>query len=124
MSRNEEALRQAHIGAQAWREAVHAQQVARAHHADFYALAAAMVETLGAVESLALVLIRQVDGYVDSQADGEHVYDDTRVVDPRVRLDAAADFLRVLIGRVSAASAAVNEFWSAIGHIGVEEVSP
>ncbi len=125
MSTNErpEALRQADIGAQAWREVVHAQQSTTPRHADFYALAGAMVETLGVIESLALVLIGQVVGYADSQAEGECVYDDTRLVDPRERLDAAAGFLSALIGRVSSAAEAVNEFWSAIGHIGVEEVT-
>jgi hypothetical protein len=85
-----EVVRRAEDGAAAWRDVVHVQTSAEPDHADFYALAGEMVDTLSAIESLAGVLTRQVARY----GDGRAIYDDTRTVDPRERLMTAADELR------------------------------
>jgi hypothetical protein len=118
-----EAVRQADKGARAWRAVVHAQQSATPDHADFYALAAELVDTLSSIGSLAGVLARQVEVYAERQPVGERVYDDSRTVDPVVRLGEAAEHLRA-VGDVVGDDAvrSVNAFWNAIGHIGVEDV--
>jgi hypothetical protein len=103
---------------------VHAQQSATRDHADFYALAAELVDTLSSIGSLAGLLARQVEGYAERQPVGERVYDDSRTVDPVARLAAAAQWLRALSDVLDDdASRYVNLFWDAIGHIGVEDVS-
>jgi hypothetical protein len=112
---------------------VHAQQAAEAghavDHADFYGLAGELVDTLAAVGSLARLLARQVAGYAaEADAAGLVVYDDSRFtthpVDPRVRLGAAVVELERLAGAAGTATGAANGFWSAIGHIGVEDTDP
>ncbi len=118
-----EAVRQADAGARAWRAVVHAQRSAAPDHADFYALAAELVDTLASIGSLAGVLARQVEDYAQGQAVGERVYDDSRTVDPVARLADAAQWLRALSDVFDDdASRYVNRFWDAIGHIGVEDV--
>jgi hypothetical protein len=118
-----EAVRQAGAGARAWRAVVHAQQSATPDHADFYALAAELVDTLSSVSSLAGVLARQVETYAQRQPAGERVYDDSRTVDPVERLGDAAQALRALHDIVGDdALRLVNGFWNAIGHIGVEDI--
>lgn len=102
--------------AQEWQAAVTAQRVAIPDHAHFYALAAEMVPTLHALQDLANVLRRQVTGY----ADGRAVYDDSRQVDPVLRLAQAAEQLALLRDRLAAAQDYANGFWSAISHIGIE----
>lgn len=99
-----------------WQAAVAAQRVAVPDHADFYALAAEIVPTLHALQDLANVLRRQVTGY----ADGRAVYDDSREVDPVLRLAEAAGQLALLRDRLAAAQEHANGFWSAISHIGIE----
>lgn len=118
-----EAVRQADAGARAWRAVVHAQQSTTPDHADFYALAAELVDTLFSIGSLAGVLARQVEGYTQRRPVGERVYDDSRTVDPVTRLDEAAEHLRAM-GDVVGDDAlrSVNAFWNAIGHIGVEDI--
>ncbi|MHA6795925.1 hypothetical protein ACVGVM_20765 [Pseudonocardia bannensis] len=110
------AVRQAAAGAAAWRAVAHAQGTADADHSDFYAIAGELVDTLAAVAGLAEVLAWQVAGY----ADGRPVYDDSRAIDPRERLDAAAADLHELAARVREADRIVNTFWSRISHIGVQ----
>lgn len=111
-----EAVRQADAGAQAWRAAVHAQGGATAEHGDFYAIAGELAYTLAAVAALAEVLAWQVAHY----ADAHPVYDDSRVVDPRERLDLAALDLHELAARAREAERSANTFWSRISHIGVD----
>lgn len=110
------AVRQAAAGAAAWRAVAHAQGTGEADHSDFYAIAGELTYTLAAVSALAEVLAWQVGGY----GDGRAVYDDSRVVDPRERLDAAAADLHELAARVREADRVVNTFWSRISHIGVD----
>ncbi|GAA4886395.1 hypothetical protein ACFQ34_21545 [Pseudonocardia benzenivorans] len=111
-----EAVRQAAAGARAWRATVHAQGTAQLDHADFYGIAGELTYTLAAVAALAEVLAWQVAGY----GEGRPVYDDSRVVDPRERLDAAAADLHELAARVREADRVLNTFWSRISHIGVQ----
>lgn len=111
-----QAVRHAEAGAVAWRTAVHAQRAASADHADFYALAGELVDTLESLQTLAGVLGRQVEGY----GDGRSIYDDTRVVDPRDRLADAVLALAETRKDINRAVQRANRFWSAIGHIGVE----
>jgi hypothetical protein len=116
-----EAVAQADMGAAAWRAAVHAQQGAAPDHTDFYSLAGSLADTLAAVESLAELLARQVAGYAaTAAATGGQVYDDTREVDPEARLYAAAERAAHVAAAAATAERRVQEFWSAIGHIGVE----
>ncbi|AEA26544.1 hypothetical protein Psed_4386 [Pseudonocardia dioxanivorans CB1190] len=111
-----EAVREATAGAKAWRAAVHAQRSAEPNHADFYAMAADVVDTLAALGGLAEVLAWQVAHYGDTRP----VYDDSRAFDPRERLDLAALDLCELAARMREADRVVNTFWSRIGHIGVD----
>ncbi|GEL23383.1 hypothetical protein PSU4_23370 [Pseudonocardia sulfidoxydans NBRC 16205] len=111
-----EAVRDARAGAKAWRAAVLAQRMAVPDHADFYTIAGEVVDTLTAVAGLAEVLAWQVAHYGDNRP----VYDDSRVVDPHERLDAAALDLRELGSRLRAVEDVANAFWSRIGHIGVD----
>lgn len=110
-------------GADAWETAARLQQGAVADHGGFYALAAEVVTTLAALEDLTRVLGPQVTGYAASEwAAGRAVYDDSRTVDPAERLAEAGvtlDGARVALG---AAYRAANVFWSAIGHIGSEQI--
>jgi len=116
-----EAVQQADAGARAWRAVVHAQQSATADHSDFYDLAGHLVDTLAAVESLARVLAGQVAGYGDAQPAGQRVYDDSRTVDPGLRLNDAVLDLGHLADAAAVARGDADRFWSAIGHIGVED---
>ncbi len=103
-------------------DAVRLQRWATGDQADFSALAGEMVATLYAFDDLAVVLGRQVGGYADTQRSrGRGVYDDTREVDPRARLAEVVAALTRTRAAVSAALRAANDFWSAIGHIGVED---
>lgn len=120
-----EAVREAEAGARAWRAVVHAQQSACLDHSDFYDLAGHLVDTLGAVESLARVLARQVARYAGAQPDGQRVYDDTRdtagAVDPGVRLhDAVLDLVH-LTDTAAVARRDADRFFNAVSHIGVED---
>lgn len=119
-----DAVRHADTGAKAWRAVVHAQLAATPNHADLYSLAGDLVDTLAAVEALAQVLHRQVTGYAATLVDGFTVYDDsrdgTRPVGATDRLEAAGLLLDDLTVVVATAGRHTNEFWSAIGHIGVE----
>jgi hypothetical protein len=118
------AVRHADAGAQAWRAAVHAQQVATPDHADFYSLAGTLVDTFAAVESLTRVLAAQIERYPDRLPIGRRVYDDTRTTDPRVRLNEALAALHDVARHARDGSEWANRFWSAIGHIGVEDAQP
>ena len=111
------ALRSAEAAATAWKQAVEHQQDATPRHADFYALAGEMVATLYALDDLSVVLARQVGRY----GEGRALYDDTRTVDPAARLVEAVECLRAVRVGLSTTTAAANAFWSAIGHIGVED---
>src|SRR5690242_7165832 len=110
------AVGRAEWGASAWEDAVRLQRWAAADHADFYTLAGEVVRTLDALDDLARVLGRQVGGY----GQGRAVYDDTREVDPRVRLTDAVAELAQLSNALFVGERAANRFWSAIGHIGVD----
>lgn len=110
------ALVSADAGEQAWADTVRFQRWATPDHADFYALAAAVVPTLYVLEDLANVLRQQVSRY----AEGRRLYDDTREIDPAVRLADAAERLTSLRDALATAHEQANGFWSAISHIGVE----
>ena len=114
-----EAVARAEGGVAGWEDAVRLQRWAIPDHADFYALAGEIVATLHALEDLAHILARQIAGY----GHGRVLYDDTRHVDPAQRLLAAGSAMQALHGAVSVAAGWANEFWSAVGHIGVEHTS-
>ncbi len=119
-----EAVLRAEAGTGGWEDAVRLQRWAAPNHADFYALGCEMVATLHALEDLTRVLGRQVAGYTAAQrARGRQVYDDTRQIDPRYRLAEAGADLGVLGDRLRSAERAANSFWSAVGHIGTEDVT-
>jgi hypothetical protein len=108
----------AEAGAERWRAALVEQRHAPPDHADFYALAGEVVQTLRALEGFARLLADQVLAY----GAGRRLYDDEGG-DPADRLaDATAD-LTALRDHVDAAERDADAFWSAIGHIG-EERSP
>lgn len=110
------AVARAEQATDGWDDVARLQRWATPDHADFYALAGELVSTLHAVEDLAEVLVAQVGGY----GRGRALYDDTRDVDPVARLADATEQLRAARAGVVIASARFNEFWSSIGHIGVE----
>jgi hypothetical protein len=106
----------AEAGSRAWRQVFHTQQATKPDHSDFYVLAAEMVDTLRVMESLARLLNKQVAGYAKDRP----VYDDSGVVDPRNRLAGASRVLTALSADLVAAERNANEFFNAIGHIGVQ----
>ena len=110
------AVLDAATAAQWWANAVRAQQQATPSHTDFYALAAHLVATLYALDDLAVLLSSQVGRYGQDRP----LYDDTRTVDPADRLADAVDCLHRVHDALETTAVAANEFWSAIGHIGVE----
>jgi len=121
------AAQRAEAGADAWKDAARLQLSATPDHAAFYALAGEMVATLHALDDLVRVLRAQVAGYVQAQRlRGRTMYDDTRTVDPAERLEVAVAVVQ--LDKVTSATVTatnwVNLFWSAIGHIGVEDVAP
>ena len=107
-------------GAELWTDVVRLQRWTDPDHTDVYAIACELVATLNAFDDLASVLARQVSGY----GQGRALYDDTRQIDPVERLAKAVKQLRSAQAAIRTAGAAANGFWSAIGHIGVEEVAP
>ncbi len=110
------AVRSADAAATVWAEAVRHQQSAPASHADFYALAAHLVATLYALDDVAVLLSSQVGCYGQDRT----LYDDTRTLDAADRLADAVDCLHRVHDALETTAVAANEFWSAIGHIGVE----
>jgi len=109
-------VRHAEIGEESWREVAGAQLTARPNHSDFYDLASCISPTLYSLMDLANVLAHQVSTY----GDGRPVYDDTRTVDPAVRLAEAAEHLRAMRDALAVARDHAEGFWSEIAHIGVE----
>ena len=108
------ALRSAETAAAAWTETVEHQQDATPRHADFYALAGEIVATLYALDDLSVVLAHQVGGYGEGRALRRHPHRRSGRPPRRGRGMPA----RRACGLGPAAAA--NDFWSAIGHIGVE----
>jgi hypothetical protein len=108
------AVQHAATGAQAWRAAVHAQQATEPVHADFYALAGDLVDTLRSLDALVAVLTRQAGTY----GTGREVYDDENA-NPAHRLRSAVLALVQVRHELSEAERSANRFFSAIGHIGV-----
>jgi hypothetical protein len=113
----ETAAGRAEAGTGGWEDAVRLQRWATPDHVAFYALGGEVVSTLYALDDLAQVLVRQVAGY----GQGRRLYDDTRQVDPQSRLADAVGELAVLAGQLGDAARTANRFFSAVGHIGVEE---
>ena len=107
------AVCHAEMGAAAWRAAVDYQLAATPDHADFYALAGDLVETLRALDTVAGVLASQATSYGASR----QVYDDEDA-NPAHRLRAAVLALAETRHGLARAERAANQFWSAIGHIG------
>lgn len=119
------AVHYAETGAQAWRAVVHAQQAATADHVEFYALAAELVATLRHLGALAEVLAVQVAGYGRAaNAAGRALRDDEPGHDPAERLAVASSWAAQLHHTLGKAERAGNQFWSEVGHIAVEDVTP
>ncbi len=114
------AIVQAEAGATAWLAVVGAQQDATPDHADFVGLAGYLLDTLAAVESLARVLGRQVEGYRRGLDAGRVVSDD-RGRDPHQRLVGAARDLDAAAQYAGSAAQEVHRFFSAIEHIDVQD---
>ncbi len=111
-----QAVARADVGCEAWRDAARMQVWATPRHADFYDYAGHLSRTLRAMDDLAVVLARQVEAYPT----GRRVFDDSRSVDPIVRLGMALECLHRLRSALLTADRETNSFWSAIGHIGVD----
>ena len=117
-----EAVVRAEGGTAGWEDAVRLQRWAIPDHTEVYALAGEMVATLDALDDLAAVLGRQVAGYADTQrARGRTLYDDTGQVNPMVRLVGVVEALADTRDALVVVARSVNEFWSAVGHIGTED---
>jgi hypothetical protein len=99
-----------------WRRAALGQREAAPDHAEFYALAGELAATLRALEELTAVLARQVAGY----GRGRVLRDDEGLA-PGARLADAVVLLGCVRKSLSQADDAANKFWSAIGHIAVED---
>jgi hypothetical protein len=110
------AVEAAEAGAGEWRAAVVAQRSATPDHTDFYGLACELVATLRALEALTEVLGDQVACYGLGR-----VLRDEENGDPAVRLVDAAYELARTRALVARAGQTANGFWSAIGHIAVED---
>lgn len=118
------AVRYADAGSQSWRQVVHAQRSAVADHADLYALAGELVDTLRCLDSLAGLLAGQTAHYPGTvTAAGGELYDDENA-NPAHRLRSAVLALAETRQALSGAERAVNRYWSAISHIGVNEPAP
>lgn len=115
------AVRQAEMGATAWREVLRAQQGALRDHSDFYALAGSLADTLTAARSLAGLLARQIETYGEGLAPGRRVYDDTSTVDPHERLVTASVEAEGIAEALDTAEWSAQRFWSAVSYIGVED---
>ncbi len=111
-----EAVVSAERGTQAWRRVVRVQIAAAPDHGDFYSLGGELVATLRALEALAGVLDRQVAGYGQGR-----VLRDDEGRDPSRRLALAAAHLGDAGEALGRGARSANRFWSAIGHIAVEE---
>ncbi len=110
------AVAAAEEGARLWRHVVAAQRPETPDHTDFYALACEVVATLRALESLAGVLGRQVADYGQGRMLGD---DEGR--DPGQRLVESVAHLIELGQLLGRAERSANRFWSAVGHIAVEQ---
>lgn len=102
-------------GAEAWHDVARLQQATEPDHSSFYALAGEIVPTLYSLQDLANVLRRQVAGY----GEGRSLYDDAGR-EPAVRLAEAVEHLALLRDALGAAQRHANDYWSAIGHVGVD----
>lgn len=123
LTENSLAVRRAGAGAEAWRTARDAhQQVARPDHLALYGLTAELFATLGPMASLMRLMSEQTAAYADSVPDGRRVYDDSSDDDPRELLEHAAQVLSRISSTVSQTALELNQFWSLIGRIGVEDV--
>jgi len=107
----------AETGADGWTEVARHQKWAAADHADFYSIAGDALATVNALEDLTEILAGQVASY----GQGRAVYDDSHVVDPAARIADAVAQLGAAHAALRQVSRAVNEFWSAVGHIGVRD---
>lgn len=122
------AVEAAEAGSGEWRSVVVQQRGAIPDHADFYALAGEMATTLQALDDVCGVLRRQVvvlRRQVVEYERGRAIYDDSRgtssPVAPQARLSAAHAELHYVRVSLQGAERHVQRFWSAIGHIGVED---
>ena len=111
------ALTAAEAGARWWDLAVRTHRATTAHgvdHGDLYGLAGELVATLRVLDELAGVVSRQAERY----GEGRVLRDDAGA-DPAERLVEAASAANHVRAALDAASRAANDYWSAIGHIGL-----
>lgn len=101
---------------QAWRAAAALQSAAAPEHGDFYALAGELVGTLRALGQLVDTLHGQVARYGEGR-----VLRDDEGMRADLRLMLAAGALLRARGDLWRSADGLNDFWSAIGHIGVVE---
>lgn len=99
-----------------WRRAALGQQQAAPDHGEFYALAGELVATVRALDAMAAVLSHQVARY----GQGRTLRDDQGLA-PGARLVDAVVVLGWVRKSLSQAEDGANRFWSAIGHIAVED---
>lgn len=98
-----------------WEEVVRTERAADPDHGEWYGIAGEMVGTLRAVEDLARLLEQRVARYGD-----DRILRDDEGLAPSRRITACVELLAELQASVSSAERSANEFWSAIGHVGVE----
>lgn len=109
------AVKEAAIGAAAWRRAVHTQQTATPDHSDWYELTGEVVDTLRCLFALADVFASQISSY----GSGRVLRDDAGMA-PGERLDRAVLHAQSVRAFLLDAERAANGFWSEISHIAVE----
>lgn len=111
------AVRFADAGSLAWQRVVHTQRLSHPDHADFYALAGELVDTLRALDALAGLLAGQTADYPGTvTAAGGHV-DDDEWAPAGHRIRSAVLALAETRQALSAAERAAGTYWSAISHV-------
>lgn len=113
-----DTVRHAESGTAGWREAARAIHSAQLDHGAMYQLGAQLSETLRAIEQVA----RSLDGQVARYGKGRSLRDDEGG-DPVERVRVAAWGLHDVILGLSRATEGANQFWSAIGHIGLADTT-
>lgn len=113
-----DTVRHAESGTAGWRDAARAIQSEHLDHGDMYALGGELSETLRALQRAARALAEQVSNYPVGRELG-----DDEGAPPADRLDEARVALDDAHRRLFQADRAVQEYQSAIGHIGVDTTS-
>lgn len=109
--------------ADAWHRVAAALMYGHPDHSVLYSVIGSLDAALGDLVSLAGALRRHVASYPETRGVGREVYDDAGE-DPRRRLLLADLALQSLGEALEAAHGHTAVAWSAVGHIGVREITP